>query len=64
MIRDSFTSNKMLAGESDLARNNATTSKVGQTLEDSQRNFAKWAPTYDQVCFYIILFKLYKFYPL
>ena len=39
----------MLDGDSDLARNNALTSKVGQTLEESQRGFDKWAPTYEQV---------------
>jgi len=43
---------KMIAGDSDLARNNALTSKVGQTLEESQRGFDMWAPTYEQVRFY------------
>jgi len=41
----------MLTGDSDLARNNALTSKIGQTLEESQRGFDKWAPTYEQVSF-------------
>ena len=41
----------MLDGDSDLARNNALTSKVGQTLDESQRGFDKWAPTYEQVSF-------------
>jgi len=46
---------KMIAGDSDLARNNALTSREGQTLEESQRGFDKWAPTYEQVRFYGIL---------
>ena len=47
----------MLAGESDLARNNALTSRVGQTLEESQRGFDMWAPTYEQVFIYVIVYK-------
>jgi len=39
----------MLHGDNDLVRNIALTSKVGQTLEESQRGFDKWAPTYEQV---------------
>ncbi|XP_052820094.1 methyltransferase-like protein 27 [Mya arenaria] len=38
----------MIEGESDLARNNALTSKAGLTLGESQKGFDKWAPTYDQ----------------
>jgi len=42
----------MISGDSDLARNNALTSREGQTLEESQRGFDMWAPTYEQVRFY------------
>jgi len=56
MIWDLFTTIKMLTGESVLARNNTTTSKVGQTLEESQRGFAMWAPTYEQVRLFILIY--------
>jgi len=42
----------MLAGDSDHVRNVEAANKVGQSLEESQRFYDKWGPTYEQVSFF------------
>jgi len=49
----------MLVGDSDHVRNIEAANKVGQSLEESQRFYDKWGPTYEQVSVfldYIFLF--------
>jgi len=44
----------MLVGDSDHVRNIEAANKVGQSLEESQRFYDKWGPTYEQVRFFWI----------
>jgi len=44
----------MLVGYSDHVRNIEAANKVGQSLEESQRFYDKWGPTYEQVSFFWI----------